>query len=278
MVPKLAPGSFYGAVDRCWETDLVKMSVVTHRSARSVPVHSHEHLFFSLLLQGSYREFAGPRTFEYRPLTVVYHPEAFVHRDEIGADGGKFFIVEVSPDMLGRTETPPPALRSIRDLSGGPAVWAMVRLYREVLAGHTLPVSLEEQAAELVDDVSGVAVENAGQPPRWLDATYQLIDARYREPLTLGEFAKHAGVHPVHLSRVFRQHARQPIRAALHQRRVQHACRLLADGETSLSTIAIETGFVDQSHLTNVFRRITGMTPGAIRVLLTGVSSESHGE
>jgi AraC family transcriptional regulator len=278
MVQKLAPGSFFGTVDRCWQTDLVKLSVVTHQSPRSVPVHSHEHLFFSLLLRGSYREFAGSQTFEYRPLTVVYHPEAFVHRDEIGEDGGQFFIVEVSPHMLGRTETRPPALQSIRDLSGGMAVWAMVRLYREVLAGHTLPVSLEEQVAELVDDVSGVAIDNVSHPPRWLAAICELIDARYREPLSLGELARHAGVHPVHLSRVFRQHSRQPIRAAIHQRRVQHACRLLADREMSLSMIAVETGFVDQSHLTNVFRRITGMTPGSMRVLLTGESSESHSE
>jgi AraC family transcriptional regulator len=62
----------------------------------------------------------------------------------------------------------------------------------------------------------------------------------------------------------------------MHQRRVQHACRLLANREMSLSMIAVETGFVDQSHLTNVFRRITGMTPGAMRVLLTGEISESR--
>jgi hypothetical protein len=142
--------------------------VVTHDAPNTVPLHSHEHLFFSLLLRGSYQEFVTGRTFRYGPLTVVYHPEHFTHSDEIGDGGAQFFIVEVSPDMLGRAVARAPALHSVRDLSGGAAVWKMVRLYREVLAAHALPVSLEEQAAELVDEVGESDEEHpASRPHGW---------------------------------------------------------------------------------------------------------------
>jgi AraC family transcriptional regulator len=50
---------------------------------------------------------------------------------------------------------------------------------------------------------------------------------------------------------------------------------MLTAGETSLARIALDAGFVDQSHLTHVFRRVTGMTPGAMGNVLTGSAIDS---
>lgn len=51
----------------------------------------------------------------------------------------------------------------------------------------------------------------------------------------------------------------------IRQRRVEFAChRLMASGDP-LAEIAFEAGFADQSHLTNTFRRLVGMPPGAFR-------------
>jgi AraC-like DNA-binding protein len=46
---------------------------------------------------------------------------------------------------------------------------------------------------------------------------------------------------------------------------VEAACRELAVPERSLSDVAALTGFADRSHLSRVFRRFTGLTPGAFR-------------
>jgi AraC family transcriptional regulator len=43
----------------------------------------------------------------------------------------------------------------------------------------------------------------------------------------------------------------------------------LGEPDRTLAEIALETGFSDQSHLTRVFRRVTGRTPGAMREALT---------
>lgn len=270
MAPQLAPGTFFGRVDAHWHTDLVKLSVVTHDHGRRVPCHAHEHAFFSLLLSGSYRELVAGRTLEHTPLTVVYHPEHLTHSDEIGPAGARFFTLEMAPELLdGRLRRRRP-LASVRDLSGGPPVWMMVRLFREASAGPAVPVSLEEQAAELVDEVAGAAGEHPRRAPSWLAGIQAVLEERYREPLTLSYLAGLAGIHPVYLSRVFRHFHGRPIRAVVHQLRVHHACRLLARSNLPLAEVALEAGFVDQSHLTHVFRRVTGMTPGAMRRLLAG--------
>jgi AraC family transcriptional regulator len=77
--------------------------------------------------------------------------------------------------------------------------------------------------------------------------------------------AARVGVHPFHLSKVFRRFRRQTMGDYVQRLRVQYACRLLTSGETSLAEVALAAGFADQSHFTRVCRRLTGTTPGALR-------------
>ena len=52
------------------------------------------------------------------------------------------------------------------------------------------------------------------------------------------------------------------------RRRLDYARRQLADPDRPLAQIAADAGFADQSHLTRVFKRFTGLTPGQYRTFL----------
>jgi AraC-like DNA-binding protein len=58
--------------------------------------------------------------------------------------------------------------------------------------------------------------------------------------------------------------------------RVQFACRQLLNPSATLAGIASLAGFADQSHLTNVFRNITGLTPAVLRDLLPTLDESTH--
>jgi AraC family transcriptional regulator len=51
---------------------------------------------------------------------------------------------------------------------------------------------------------------------------------------------------------------------------VRRAFAQLCQIDRPLSEVALGAGFYDQSHMTRVFRRVTGRTPGACRALLAG--------
>ncbi len=261
--PVLATGRFYGAVDDSWRTQLVTLSIIRHAQARRVPTHSHEHIFLSLLLTGGYREWVDEREIVYRPLTVVFHPEHLEHRDEIEAPDSTFFAVEVSPALLGARERRHVGLQSVRDLSGGPAVWAMLRLLDAVRLQQRDALECEDMVSEVLDDLIGKPSPVAGRP-RWLARVEDKLRASYREQVSLHQLATLAGVHPVHVSRVFRRHHGDSVRAFVHRLRVLHACRLITADEP-LASAAAESGFCDQSHMTRVFLAITGMTPSSFR-------------
>jgi AraC-like DNA-binding protein len=67
---------------------------------------------------------------------------------------------------------------------------------------------------------------------------------------------------PFHLVRVFRQIVGLPPHAYQTQLRLTHARTLLAQGH-SVGYVAQETGFFDQSHFAQQFKRHYFVTPGS---------------
>jgi AraC-like DNA-binding protein len=88
----------------------------------------------------------------------------------------------------------------------------------------------------------------------------ELLDACPAK-VTLRDLAELAGLSSYHFLRVFRQAQGLPPHAYLIQARVRRAQDLLRRG-TSAVDVALAAGFVDQSHLTRHFKRLTGVTPG----------------
>ncbi len=89
-------------------------------------------------------------------------------------------------------------------------------------------------------------------------------------PLTvsLAELGRQVGCSPFHLSRVFHQVTGQTLNHYRNQLRIRAVAEDLADGHSSLRTLATTYGFADQAHLTRVFRQHTGQVPSAVRAML----------
>jgi len=101
--------------------------------------------------------------------------------------------------------------------------------------------------------------------PRWFGRVKERLHEGFREPLRMGDLAREAGVHPVHLARVFRKMEQRTPGEYQQRLQVRAACELLRDREWPLAAIAAECGFADQSHFTRVFRRMAGTTPARFR-------------
>ena len=81
----------------------------------------------------------------------------------------------------------------------------------------------------------------------------------------LKEVARECGLSVSHFSRSFRRSVGAAPHNWLLTRRVDAAKEKLRDGRLSLLDVALGCGFADQSHLTRVFTRIVGVSPGAWR-------------
>lgn len=95
----------------------------------------------------------------------------------------------------------------------------------------------------------------------------ELLAARCGENPNLADIAGAAGLSPFHLLRVFAEATGQTPHAFLTQLRVDRAKALLPTA-LPLARIAAECGFSDQSHMTRLFRRQFGITPGNFRKIV----------
>lgn len=90
------------------------------------------------------------------------------------------------------------------------------------------------------------------------------INAHHAELVRLDDIASAVDMSVFHLIRVFRTFTGLTPYAYLSQVRVHRASGLLREG-VGISLVACLTGFSDQSHLTRMFKRLVGVTPGEYR-------------
>jgi AraC family transcriptional regulator len=89
-------------------------------------------------------------------------------------------------------------------------------------------------------------------------------------PVRLETLARELDVHPSHLARSFRESHGCTVGEYVRQLRVARAAELLKSTSASILEIALATGFADQAHLSTVFRKWMGTSPGRYRKLLHG--------
>jgi AraC family transcriptional regulator len=94
------------------------------------------------------------------------------------------------------------------------------------------------------------------------------IETHLDDRLTLTVLAEVACLSPYHFSRSFKQAVGIGPQRYVMRRRLERAKTLMCRTKLPLAGIAHEAGFADQSHLTSVFRREMGLTPGRYRTEL----------
>jgi AraC family transcriptional regulator len=91
------------------------------------------------------------------------------------------------------------------------------------------------------------------------------IEAHLGDDLTLKRLASEVELSPFYLARVFKDEVGKSPHQYVLDRRVARAKAMLRDTSVSITDVALAAGFSSQSHLSNWFRRIVGVSPGVYR-------------
>ncbi len=139
-----------------------------------------------------------------------------------------------------------------------------------LLARFAVPASRLEQEDLLLQVLTQVLLDRrvSRGAPAYLEGERPSIERvkaylteHYAEEVSLETLAHIAHLSPFHLARLFRHMVGLPPHAYQIQIRLSQARTLLAQG-CSISYVAQETGFSDQTHLTKQFKQHFGVTPG----------------
>ncbi|NRA36576.1 MAG: helix-turn-helix domain-containing protein [Planctomycetes bacterium] len=114
--------------------------------------------------------------------------------------------------------------------------------------------ALQQNGQESID--SGYAA--------WLSMC-DYIQEHFHQDIDRRQLAQLAGIHPNHVSRIFKRFGKQGFSNYLQTWRVQQAAHVLKHSTMNLDTIAQSCGLSDATYLNRCFKKHMGCTPGSYR-------------
>ena len=102
-------------------------------------------------------------------------------------------------------------------------------------------------------------------PARHLVRARDVVDLRYREPLSVADLALAAGLSEAHFSREFRRAFGETPHRYLRSRRLERAAALLRDTDWTVAEVCFGVGLRSVGSFTSSFTRAFGWPPTAHR-------------
>jgi AraC family transcriptional regulator len=262
---QLKAGEHYGSVSNKTRLSSAIVSESVYQKTLCLPEHSHELGFFTLILDGQYSEVIRGRDVFYTPQTVLWRQAETSHKDKIEVKRSRFFFVEIERAYTDKLRMHGPVPDRLAERNGS-LTWLASRLRNEIINGESSsPLIAEGITLEMLGHLTLAKKFGDKRPPHWVVRVAERLNEEFGSSLSNEELANEAGVHPVHLASVFRRFYGENIGEFVQRLRVERASVLLNNLEMPLTDIAYECGFSDQSHFSRVFKRRTGLTPGAFR-------------
>jgi AraC-like DNA-binding protein len=237
------------------------------------PRHSHDYYVICVVKRG-YQTFMhqGSRQFTPPGGAILINPGT-AHTGE-AADEKGFEMLCLYPtvaamqraasDLTGRRQAPP-FFREVR--VDQPWLRDSIVALHKALAEETDALEVETRftwtLAQLVKRYADNRFDERrpGRERKAVRQARRTIDERFAQGISLTELAENVSLSPYYLLRVFRAEVGMPPHAYLESVRIRQAQRLIEAGKP-LVEVAAEVGFSSQSHLTERFRQIVGVTPG----------------
>ena len=262
-------------------TSLPGVVVTTTESERCFPRHWHGTYGLGVVDFGAQRSLSGRGTVEAFAGQVITHNPCEVHDGHPIGGGRRWRMFHIEQTAMlrllgtqtvaGREWAAPvfdhPAIRAaVRRAFGalesagfeGDIIHGATQAYLE--EALLIAVGRVFQPQTLTDSLS----RSEGRPPGALSRVMERLADQYASSPSLDELAALAGTSRYSLVRQFGRCYGLPPMAWLQQLRLERARAAIANG-SPLAEVAMACGFSDQSHLTRLFTRQFGHTPGVLR-------------
>ncbi|GAB1541897.1 hypothetical protein NUACC21_45700 [Scytonema sp. NUACC21] len=230
----------------------------------------------TLCSTSSERWFDGYRQTEYQNIgTIAIIPAGILHRC-LWEENVQFMFVAIESTLLFNLAAEVDLSENIELIPQfatrqDPLIQGILLSFQEELSSNiqTNNLCIEQLTTTLVIHLlkkycvknTLIATYSGGLPKYKLRQTLEYIHAHLNQNIKLADLAGSVGMSQYYFVRLFKQSMGIAPYQYVIQQRVERAMQLLKQGKVTITDIALQCGFANQSHFTKHFRKITGVTP-----------------
>lgn len=257
----------------CYDADLQVEAYRFQGLMQKFPHHFHDYYVIGFIENGKRRMQCNGRDCIIHPGDIILFNPRDVHScEQVDDRPMDYRSLNINPDSM---------RRMVREITGADR---LPRFAHNVLAGSELAAPLQElhqrilngesdfvkeelmlfligQLLQEYSDITKGADEEKGESVYGFEAVCEYMDTHYEAKITLDQLSELAGLSKYYFLRSFTRLRGLSPYSYLETIRVGRAKKLLEQG-LSPADAASRTGFSDQSHFTNFFKRYIGLTPG----------------
>jgi AraC family transcriptional regulator len=256
----LGKGAYLGKVLDSSQTDGILAGVTSYRQDDGAGLmHYHENSHLSFVLSGGGVEKRKSSEFERLPGQLMFFHAGEWHQCINKLFPARNLNLEIEAVFLGDNHLTEAALNS-SVLKNPAAKFIMLKVYKELLtddefSGHSIRMLLLN-----LSRAGQKSYPPKGLPP-WISVLKEVLNDRWDERLSLKDLSEAVGVHPVTISKFFPKYFSCTFGEYMRRLKIEKSLQLIKTSPASLTEVAQECGFADQSHFTRTFKHLTGFLP-----------------
>lgn len=266
----LSSGHFFGETNNSIPLDGVTLTnAETAYAQKNIDWHCRENAYFTFILQGELIERTESETYNCLPGSLLFHnPKEPLYKIK-PAGNTRCFHIELDNNYLEDFRLDKNDRRGVFSIENPDIKFLFYQTFSTTrIFDDASSVSIQMLLFEILGQTSRFTEAERKQKPHWVKKLKAILHDNFAEKLSVEALSAKLGIHPFHLSRDFRKHFNCTFSQYLRKIRVERACSLLLDKNLTLTEIALDCGFADQSHFLRCFKQINRTNPSSYRKLL----------
>ena len=263
MKLNLKQGEYLGENLQVFETVYLKLSLTAYAPDSFLKTHYHDNNYLSILMNGRYQEKGSGNTELVSCGDILFRPDAYDHENRFGSGGGVCFNIEFKKGWERHFDL----AFSLPVKYGHFRPGTFPSLYRLMINfknGFNEDLGFESITEWLVA-VNGTRPGKKMLP--CIETATRILEEETGCFHSLESLSRRVFVHPVYLSRAFREKKGVTISEYQLRMKLAYAMSLLLNTEMSISDISFRNGFYDDAHFIRSFKAVYRESPARFRRL-----------
>jgi len=264
----LQTGEFHGKTSKTLDLNGVILTDTEYTHAK-VDWHYHENAYFTFILQGNVIEGNKKEIYTCSAGSLLYHNWQDPHYNIKPEGFTRGFHIELKDTWFKNFSFNSSALQGSINISNPDAKFLLYKIFKETKIWDDVSVlAIQSQLLQVLAMMYGNTEPAQHNKPLWAGKIEEILRDDFTKSYRLDDLATFLGIHPVHLSRYFSKYFHCGLAEYVRKLRVEKSLALLSNKKSSLTEVAFECGFSDQSHFNRCFKDIMGITPFTFKKLI----------